>query len=44
MEVMERMATRYLEHIDFGSLAADFESGPTMLVFDQIQQRLQKGS
>jgi hypothetical protein len=44
IEVTERMASKYVEHIDFGSLAEDLESGPTMLVFDVIKQRLQKGS
>jgi hypothetical protein len=44
IEVTERMATQYLEHIDFESVRADLESGPTMLVFDQIKQRLQAGS
>lgn len=44
IEVTERMATQYLAHIDFRSLAADVESGPTMLVFDRVQQKLQTGS
>jgi hypothetical protein len=42
IEVTERMATKYLEHIHFENDAADIESGPTLLVFDVIKQRLQK--
>jgi hypothetical protein len=34
MEVTERMATRYAQHIDFGDRPGLVESGPTMLVFD----------
>jgi hypothetical protein len=44
IEVTERMATKYVDHIDFGNHAADIGSGPTMLVFDVIKQRLQNGS
>jgi hypothetical protein len=38
------MATSYLEHIDFANHAAGIESGPTLLVFDVIKQRLQNGA
>ena len=44
IEVTERMATSYLEHIDFANHAAGIESGPTLLVFDVIKQRLQNGA
>jgi hypothetical protein len=38
------MATSYLEHIDFPNDAAGIESGPTLVVFDVIRQRLQNGA
>ncbi len=38
------MATSYLEHIDFANRAASIESGPTLLVFDVIKQRLPNGA
>ena len=41
IEVTERMATQYIKHIDFGKYSAVVESGPTMLVFDMINQELQ---
>jgi hypothetical protein len=40
MEVTEGMMRTYLEHIDCDAVSAELESGPTMLVFDPISQRL----
>ncbi|CAG0966209.1 bacteriochlorophyllide c C-7(1)-hydroxylase [Myxococcaceae bacterium] len=44
MEVTERMATQYVEHIDFGVDSGPIATGPTMLVFDMINQKRQSAA
>jgi hypothetical protein len=42
LEATDRMADLYMKYVPFAQVSGEIETGPTMLVFDMIKQKMQR--